>query len=171
MKCDCCGHEISTGSASCGNCGFQVIVALGESEEIKRKRKLAAEKYREMVCKDIEIGFYAYSHSVKQKSDGEEVLECDREDAVAFGTCGNLKMGTIIWYPEEFLRPGTEKLSCSIYIKRNGESAEVKAMQLQLPAGTGDIQIGAVQTSTGVFQICLGSGTSHTRSEAVDVLA
>ena len=171
MKCLVCGHEVSEGSASCNNCGFQVIVALGESEEIKRKQGIAAAQYREMICRDIEVGFYAYSHSIRQKSTGEEVLERDSEATVSFGKCGNISMSQIIWYPEGFLRPLTDNLSCQIYIRRPGLTPRLRNLAIPIPAGTGDIQIGIIQISSGIFQICIGSSTSYNRSESIDVLA
>ncbi len=171
MRCFVCNNEVEEGSAACGKCGFPMIVPLGASEEVIAQIRGKAQMYRESICRDIEIGFCAYTHRIVKDSTGAEKLECAHADNVPIGTCGSIPAGRVLWYPEKFVRPHSWDLDCSYYIKKGSSPASLKPLRIRLQQGSGDIQIGICQVGTGVIRFCVGSETEgYGQSGDIDVL-
>ncbi len=172
MKCDVCGAELTPGSSACGFCGYPVLVQIGNTPESQQKREAAAAAYRAQICREIEVGFYAYTHKIEEDADGNEKLKRDRTDKVKIAACGDVPSGEIVWCQEGFLRPHTDIMDCRIYIKRGSKTRGPKLLKLPVPEGKGDIRIGMEKVSDCLIRICIGEkGTqSYTNSETINVL-
>ena len=171
MKCDVCGAVIMEGSAECGRCGYPVIIGLGDSPVEMKKREELAEQYRAGICRDIEVGFFAYTHKIVKDANGDEKLALDRSDKVFLCTCGALAEGQIMWHPEGFVRPKSGKLDCRIYIRRKDRTEGTRSLSIPLRPGSGDIRIGVRKLATAVIQICIGGEHEYMGSEPIPVLA
>ncbi|MBR0398497.1 MAG: hypothetical protein IJI10_09545 [Eubacterium sp.] len=172
MKCEVCGAELTHGSSACGFCGYPVLVEIGNTPESRQKKEEAAAAYRAQICKDIEVGFYAYTHKIVEDADGNEKLKRDRTDKVKIALCGDVSVGGIVWCQEGFLRPQTDVMDCRIYIKRGSQIRGPKLLNVPVPDGTGDIRIGMEKVSDCLIRICIGEEKtqSYTSSEPINVL-
>lgn len=170
MKCDVCYTEFPDGKAECPNCGCPVVVSLGSNPQEEEHRKELAEQYRQQICRDIEVGFVAYSHKVVTQEDGSEKLEFDHDDLVPLGTCGSLLEGQTSWYPEGFVRPRSVNLDGTIYVRRGSLPARTQDKRLTVPCGEKDLFIGLKKVSTAVVKICLKDGENQTESDEIFVL-
>ena len=170
MKCMVCETELISGSSECSCCGFPVIVVLGDSPEAAEEYRKQAAEYRAEKCKDIEIGFYAYSHKVVEDDQGNEQLKRDRTDQVPLAAFGALQEGLISWNSEGFLRPLTARMDCSIYIRRGAGNEKSLRLDLPVPAGTGDVRIGIERTDDLHVKICVGETGAYSQSDEINVL-
>lgn len=169
MKCEVCGAAIPEGKAECPNCGYPVIVSLGNNPLAEDQKKAAAEKYRQQICRDIEVGFYAYRHTVIKSKDGSEKLSpAGKPDEVSLGHCGALKDGQTIWYPEAFLRPKRDELKCSIYIRRDSEEEISRELRFGVSSCSSYLHIGVKKISTDVIRIVLKDNGSY-QEESGDI--
>ena len=171
MNCYVCGNMVEDGSAFCRKCGFPMIVPLGATEDVMNQIRQKAQEYRNTICRSVEVGFCAFSHRIVTDSSGNQSLQRERTENIPLGTCGDLPFGQIRWYPEMFVRPHAGMLECFYYIRRGTVSDGMRSLQIPLPDGKGDIQIGVMQIRTGVVCFCIGNGSMYTRSAEIDVLA
>ncbi len=171
MKCFVCGRNVEEGSAFCPGCGYPIIVPIGGmTPEAEAQMKNSAEEYRSRICREIEIGFYAYSHRIEKDARGNEVIRPARRDEIPLGICGDLRNNEIKWYPEQFVRPKSGNLEYWIYVKRGSETIGPERKSIRLNSGSGDIQIGLLSESMGRIRFCVGTQADYAVSDLMDVL-
>ena len=168
MICEVCRTQIPEGKAECPNCGYPVIVSLGDSPQAEEQKRAAAEQYRARLCQDIEVGFVAYSHKVTKQADGSEKLELDQADRVRLGICGQMQTGQTVWCQEGFVRPLASYMDCRIYIRRPNHSEGTRELKFPIRPGEGDLYIGVKKVSTGAVRICLTDKKDY-REETADI--
>ena len=159
MKCPVCGFEITEGEAECGRCGFPILVQLGDSEDAVWQLKQMADRYRAQACGEYEIGVAAHTNTVR--NDRVEVLQTEY---IILAKGDMLKEGVIIWYPEGFVRPASNKLEFRFYISRGSGPKIMHVVNLELIPASGDIHIGVMGGEGGTFSICIGSASGYAKT-------
>ncbi len=165
MKCPVCGFEIAEGEAECSVCGFMSIVQLGDSEEAKQQLKEMAAQYRKQICGDYEIGITAYSNTVRNNK-----VVVEKTDYIALGR-GNALSKEIKWYPEAFVRPKSNKLTFTFYVKKEGGPKVTHRRTLTLKPANDDIHIGIIGGGDGIFYFCVGSASEYAMTEQLNVFS
>ena len=155
MICDACGAQIPDGAAECGTCGCPVIVGLDDSPEAREQRRVFVEKYREYLDNSIEVGFYAYSHTIKEQEDGSEKLVLSKTEKIVLANCGKLKIGETVWWPEGFLRPKSKKITFDVFYRGKNRPEVKRSLEFPMRPDFGDIYIGVKKFGIGKIQICL----------------